>query len=170
MKKISILFAFCVLAFSNELDYTSLKSDFTQTVTSGDAKIIYKGSFSATDDNKAVWIYTEPTNKTIYFGQDKVMIVEPDLEQVIVSNLKDSPNLTKILKSAKKVSNDRYEATFDGITYKVLLQNSLPSIITYKDKLDNAVEIKLKNTQKDISIDRDDFVPKIPNNYDIVKN
>ncbi|ASM40044.1 outer membrane lipoprotein chaperone LolA [Campylobacter sp. RM12327] len=170
MKKISILFTLCVMVFANDLDFMSLKSDFIQTVTSGKTKIIYKGSLSAIDDNKAVWNYIEPTNKTIYFGYDKVMIVEPDLEQVIVSSLKDSPNLTKILKSAKKVSADEYQALHDGITYKVKFQNSLPSVITYKDKLDNFVEIKLSNTQKDISIDRNDFIPNIPDNYDIVKN
>lgn len=170
MKKILFLSIFFVLNFANDLDFISLKSDFIQTVISGDAKIIYKGNFSANNENKAVWRYLEPVNKTIYFAYDKVIIIEPDLEQVIVSNLKDSPDLTRILKSAKKISNDKYEAMYENVKYKIDFKNSLPNTILYKDKLDNFVEIKLTNTKKDIDIDKNDFIPNIPANYDIIKN
>ena len=157
------------LLFSNPLEFKTFKSDFIQKITNEEnSTITYKGSFYATSDAKALWIYNTPVKKSIYFKKDRVLIIEPELEQVIVTTLKKSPNLAQIIKSAKKIDKNRYEASFDDTIYHLTIKNNLLQSISYTDKLGNKTKITLLNQEKDIPLDETLFKPKIPKDYDII--
>ncbi|NLY04074.1 MAG: outer membrane lipoprotein chaperone LolA [Campylobacter sp.] len=154
-------------AFANPLEFKTLSSDFTQSVKSDGSEIKYSGNFIATNTH-ALWQYKSPSIKDIYFSFERVVIIEPELEQVILTNLKDVPNLTKVMQSAVKDSEDKYSAEFDGVLYHLEFKDTLIETIKYKDKLDNEVVIKFSNVQKDRSVDNQIFLPEIPANFDII--
>ena len=168
MKKTLIsLAASCIFAFASGIEFNTLSANFSQTVQSDDAKISYGGDFSATKEN-AVWHYKTPTIKNIFFSFTKVVVIEPELEQAIITNIKETPNLTAILANAKPNKNGVYEASFDDVKYLIELKEGLPSKISYTDKMDNKVVINLSNVRKNTPINEAIFKPAIPKNYDII--
>ena len=168
MKKTLIsLAASCVFAFAGGIEFDTLSANFLQTVQSDDAKISYSGDFSATKEH-AVWHYKSPAIKNIFFSFTKVVVIEPELEQAIVTNIKETPNLTAILASAKPNKNGIYEASFDDVKYYIELKNEIVSSIKYTDKLGNDVQISFSNVRKNAPVNEAIFKPAIPKNYDII--
>ena len=168
MKKTLIsLAASCIFAFASEIEFDTLSANFSQTVQSDDAKISYGGDFSATKEH-AVWHYKTPTIKNIFFSFTKVVVIEPELEQAIITNIKETPNLTAILANAKPNKKGVYEASFDDVKYLIELKGDLPSKISYTDKMDNKVVINLSNVRKNAPVNEAIFKPVIPKNYDII--
>ena len=168
MKKTLIsLAASCVFVFADGIEFNTLSANFSQTVQSDDAKISYGGDFSATKEH-AVWHYKTPTIKNIFFSFTKVVVIEPELEQAIITNIKETPNLTAILANAKPNKNGVYEASFDDVKYLIELKGDLPSKISYTDKMDNKVVINLSNVRKNAPVNEAIFKPAIPKNYDII--
>ncbi len=168
MKKTLIsLAASCVFVFAGGIEFDTLSANFSQTVQSDDAKISYGGDFSATKEN-AVWHYKTPTIKNIFFSFTKVVVIEPELEQAIITNIKETPNLTAILANAKPNKNGVYEASFDDVKYLIEMKEGLPSKISYTDKMDNKVVINLSNVRKNAPVNEAIFKPAIPKNYDII--
>ena len=164
----SFVLASCTL-IAGELQFTSIQSDFTQKVTSPEGNVLeYTGSFYAREDNRALWIYTKPINKKIYFQTGRVLIVEPDLEQVIISALDSTPNLSSLLSKATKIKTNLYEATFGDTTYRIYAQAGLPQYIEYHDKLDNKVTISLTNVSTNLVLDNALFKPQFPTYYDVI--
>ena len=168
MKKTLIsLAASCIFAFASGIEFNTLSANFSQTVQSDDAKISYGGDFSATKEH-AVWHYKTPTIKNIFFSFTKVVVIEPELEQAIITNIKETPNLTAILASAKPNKNGIYEASFDDVKYYIELKNEIVSSIKYTDKLGNDVQISFSNVRKNAPVNEAIFKPAIPKNYDII--
>ncbi|WP_169777030.1 LolA-like outer membrane lipoprotein chaperone [Campylobacter mucosalis] len=168
MKKILLIFAFCVASFASELNFNTIESDFTQVVNSKESKVTYTGKFYATSDNNALWIYYSPTPKKIYFSATHVVVVEDELEQAVVSKLENTPNLAQILANAKKITPTLYKAVYDDVEYFINTKNGLPQSIDYQDKLDNKIKITLNNTIKDKSIPANLLTPNVPKGYDII--
>jgi len=163
---LSILF---LNIYANVFDFKTLQSDFIQTITNEqNSTITYKGSFYATSRQVALWIYKTPVRKKVYFIKNKVVIIEPELEQAIITNLQNSPNFTSIIKSAKQISKNRYMTRYEDTNYYIDIKNKNISQITYRDKLDNRVSIKLKNQKKNIILDDVLFRLNIPKDYDIL--
>ncbi len=168
MKKTLIsLAASCVFVFAGGIEFNTLSANFSQTVQSDDAKISYGGDFSATKEH-AVWHYKTPAIKNIFFSFTKVVVIEPELEQAIITNIKETPNLTAILANAKPNKNGVYEASFDDVKYLIEMKGDLPSKISYTDKMDNKVVINLSNVRKNAPVNEAIFKPAIPKNYDII--
>ncbi len=173
MKKIVFLFLTLMgtTLFCNSLaKLESFESDFRQIITNDqNSKIIYKGKlYAKKDKNLALWIYTSPIDKKIYYSEGKVVIVEPELEQAIFAKLDKVPNILSLLKKAKKVSKDTYITTFNNTNYKITLKNKLIEKITYKDELQNRVTILFLNQKINKPISKERFVYKIPQEYDIL--
>lgn len=166
--KILILSSFVLNLQAFDINYKSFGADFTQSVRSNDALIEYSGSFIITQD-KAFWDYKKPTSKQLFINKNELIILEPDLEQAMISALEKVPNLSAIFKSAKKISNTRYEATYENVKYNISLENDEIKSIAYKDELDNAVLITLFNVRRDFAVRDDVFKASIPKNYDIVR-
>ncbi len=155
--------------FANPLEFKTFSSDFTQKITNeNNSTIDYKGTFYATSDSKALWIYKFPVKKSIYFKKERVLIIEPELEQVIITTLKKSPNLAEIIKEAKKIKENEFEATFNDTIYHITVKNDQIVNIKYTDKLGNRVKISLSNQKKDAPLRETLFKPVIPKDYDII--
>lgn len=165
-----ILFAFLTtFLWAHVLEFKTLQSTFVQTITNEqNTKIVYKGSFYATNEAKALWIYNTPIKKKIYFNKNKVVIIESELEQAIITNLNNTPNLTKILQSAKKISENLFEANYDETTYFIHINEEKIEKIHYKDRLENSIEILLENQIQNTLLDDTLFEAIIPQEYDII--
>ena len=159
----------CSVLIAGAFDFNTISSEFKQTITNEEnSKIVYKGSFYATTKAKALWVYKSPIDKKIYFSQNQVVIVEPELEQVIITNLQNTPNLTEILKSAKNVDGDTYETTYEDTKYVIHVKNEKIERISYSDKLENRVTIELFNQTINTFLDDSLFRATIPNGFDVV--
>lgn len=170
MRYLGMFIIFATLLFAKIDHFKTIQSDFTQKVTNDQNKtIVYEGMFYATDDKKALWIYDKPVSKKIYFNNSRVLIMEPELEQVIISTLENTPNLAQLLQEAKEVSPNKYTTKYQDTTYTIFAQKGMIEKISYRDKLDNAVEILFSNQSTNLFIDEALFRAEIPRNYDVVR-
>jgi outer membrane lipoprotein carrier protein len=169
MKFFWIICIFILNIYAGALDFKTLQCDFNQTITNDEnTTITYTGSFYATNQKKALWVYKTPVEKKVYFKSNKVAIFEPELEQVIITTLKSSPNITQIIKEAKQISKDLYSTVFDDTKYFIKTKDGKISSISYKDKLENRVKITLSNVEKNTILDDALFEISIPKDFDIV--
>ncbi len=169
MKIFTIFILTSSILFAGIFDFKTISSDFKQTITNEEnTKIIYEGNLYATTDAKALWEYKKPVNKKIYFNQNRVVILEPELEQAIVTDLQSTPNLTELLKSAKKIDEKTYETSYDDITYTIHAKSGQIDYISYMDKLENRVTIQMLNLTTNTVLDDSLFRVTIPSNYDII--
>ncbi|MBP1680791.1 MAG: outer rane lipoprotein carrier protein LolA [Proteobacteria bacterium] len=165
-----IFFCLTTLLFAKIEHFKTIQSDFTQKVTNDQNKtIIYQGLFYATNDKKALWIYEKPVAKKIYFNNTRVLIIEPELEQVIITTLGNTPNIAQLLQEAKEVSPNKYITKYQETTYTILTQKESIEKVVYRDKLDNAVEIIFSNQSTNLFLDDELFRAEIPRGYDIVR-
>ncbi len=169
MKLFTTFLLTCSTLFAGVFDFDTISSEFKQTITNEEnSKIIYKGNFYATSKEKALWIYKSPIDKKIYFSKNRVVIIEPELEQVIIANLQSTPNLTEILKSAKIIENSTYQTTYEGIKYLIHVKNEKIESISYSDKLENKITIELFNQTLNTFLDDKLFEATIPQGFDVV--
>jgi len=169
MKLISIFLFTCSVLFAGVFDFDTISSDFKQTITNEEnSKIVYEGSLYATTKEKALWIYKTPVEKKIYFNQSRVVILEPELEQAIITNLENVPNITELLKKSIKKEDGTFETTYDNTTYVIHTQNEEIKEITYSDKLGNSVKIELLNQSVNTVLDDSLFVANIPVDFDVI--
>ena len=162
MKKLLMVLFFLITLNALTLP-KNFQSDFVQTITDKDNKIIYKGKIFY-KNGKLLWHYTYPVDKYIWI-LDKVYIYEPDLYQVTITR-KPKFNLENIIKNAKKVNNNLYETKINDILVKFKYNNFLKEL-KYKNKMDNLVDIKFFN-QKIIPIKDSIFKPNYPKDVDII--
>jgi outer membrane lipoprotein carrier protein len=104
----------------------------------------------------------------MYFNANKVVIIEPELEQAIITTLKNTPNIANILKNAKEIAPFTYETNFDDITYTIYTKQEQIQKIEYKDKLDNKVVIEFLNQSINGYLDASLFEVVIPQEFDII--
>jgi outer membrane lipoprotein carrier protein len=149
----------------------TFSADFEQKIVNDQqSRIIYKGKlFAKKQNNQALWIYTDPIDKKIYYSSCKVVIVEPELEQAIFAKLDKVPNILTLLHKAKRVGEGRYRTTFNGIDYTIIFKEGKLSEIRYRDELQNRVTIRFYNQKRDQPIADKKFVWKIPAEYDILE-
>lgn len=167
---LSTLFAASTIS-ANSLNIKTLESNFTQSIINEqNAKIVYSGKMYATQqDNQALWEYNKPIVKKIYYKDGKLVIIEPELEQVIYAKLDKVPNILELLKSAKKSSENSFTTTFNNITYHIKTAGSKIEKISYKDEMENSVVIAFINEKVNNYIPKDRFVYVIPEDYDILE-
>ncbi len=159
------------MLFAGSLEaFKTIQSDFVQNVTNDQNKTIhYEGKFYATKDKKALWIYDKPVAKKIYFNDTKVVIIEPELEQAIITTLENTPNIAQLMREAKEVSPNHYQTSFMETVYTIVATPSVIKSVTYKDKLDNHVEILFGEQSINLFLDDILFVPEIPMGYDRIR-
>lgn len=170
MRFLGMFLFLTTLLFAKIEHFKTIQSDFTQKVTNDQNKtIVYEGTFYATNDKKALWIYEKPVSKKIYFNNTRVLIIEPELEQVIITTLENTPNIAQLLQEAKEVSPNRYITNYQETTYTIHTQKEQIEKVSYRDKLDNAVEILFTNQSTNLFLDEELFRAEIPRGYDIVR-
>ncbi|MFP4332599.1 MAG: LolA-like outer membrane lipoprotein chaperone [Campylobacterales bacterium] len=171
MRVFFLIFFLCMMLFSAEIEFDTLKSKFAQTITSLEgSKIDYSGEIYIKAPTDVLWIYKEPTLKKIFVNSQRILSYEPILEQATIINIDETNSLTEILSSAKKTDSNNYITNIDGIEYTIELdKNSLPSTISYSDKLKNSVTITFLNPQADVDINSSVFNPSLPQGTDIIR-
>ena len=166
-----LLFFFSSALFASPLEaFKTIQSDFVQNVTNDQNKTIrYEGKFYATKDKKALWIYEKPVAKKIYFNDTKVVIIEPELEQAIITTLENTPNIAELIRQAKEIAPNRYQTTFMETTYTITATQTTIKNVVYNDKLDNHVEILFGDQSINLFLDDALFVPEVPVGYDYIR-
>lgn len=150
--------------------FKTIQSDFIQNVTNDQNKTIrYEGKFYATKDKKALWIYDKPVVKKIYFNDTKVIIIEPELEQAIITTLENTPNIALLISQAKEIALNTYATIFMDTTYTIKATQNTIENVKYKDKLDNSVEILFSNQSTNLFLDDVLFSADIPLGYDLIR-
>ncbi len=159
-----------LIANSNVKNLESFKATFKQTITNKNGKKLhYTGEFYAKKNNLALWKYKTPIKKIIYYYKNSITIVEPDLEQAIITAVNKKDNLLKIIKDAKRVAEDRYIATCCDMHYNIFTdKNGGVRKIVYKDKLGNTNSIIFENREINKNIKNSLFRPKVPEDFDII--
>ncbi len=158
-------------AFAEITDLTSFQANFEQSITDEkNKKIIYKGTIEASHPRYALWTYSNPIKKTVYVLRNKVIMVEPDLEQAIIKTINSNFDFFSLLKSAKEIKKDIYKATFENIEYTIHTKGLEIESINYVDEFENRVNIVFKDQKVNEKIDLNIFNPYIPMEYDIIRD
>ena len=168
--KILIGLIFFINLYAN-INIQSYKANFEQIITNKNhQKIKYFGKIymKHIDTLKIFWDYQKPIIKQVYIIDKKVIIIEPDLEQVILTKLNQNFNLIDILNNAKKITKNKYQATIANTIYTIIFNNNQLLSIAYKDELDNQISIIFFNSKQNIHIDNKIFNYKIPKYFDIL--
>lgn len=157
-------------ASSNIKNLDTFYGDFEQNiVSSSENKIEYKGKVFIKSSGKILWKYETPIIKNVYIDNTMAIVDEPELEQAIFTKLEDEINIIKLLKDAKKVDNENYISTIDGVKYSIKIKNDKIEKITYKDNLDNLVTINFSNVVINQEINDEIFKFIVPSNYDVIR-
>jgi outer membrane lipoprotein carrier protein len=170
MKQLLLTLLCSTLSFATINNINSFKANFTQIITDDkNTSIKYSGLVQAQKPQNALWRYKTPILKDVYINQFKVVIVEPEIEQVIIKNIDSTFDFFVMIRDAKKIADNRYEANYKNTKFLILLKNNLIESIEYKDEFDNNVKILFENQKQNIKIDEDTFMPKYPVEFDIVR-
>ena len=171
--RVFFVFSFLALALLNASDIKNLDSffgNFKQTITSDSKSVIeYSGKVFIKKSGKILWQYETPIKKNVYIDDNVAIVDEPELEQAIFTKLDNEINIIKLLNEAKKVDNENYVSTVNGIKYSIRAINDKISKITYKDELDNLVAINFLNIVQNGEISDEIFKFIIPSNYDVIR-
>ena len=166
---ITILLINSLFASMNNIN--SFEADFTQIITDEkNKKLSYSGHVSAIKPQTAIWSYVTPVNKNVYINKYEVTIVEPEIEQVIIKRLESNFSFFNMIKNAKKVDKNTYEAFYKSSKFTITQNNNLIESISYIDEFENNVKIVFKNQKINKEIDKNVFIPKFSLDFDIIKN
>ncbi|XPV70250.1 MAG: LolA-like outer membrane lipoprotein chaperone [Halarcobacter sp.] len=151
-------------------DIKTFKADFIQSVfNQSNKELKYKGSLYISSQKRVLWQYKTPIKKNVYLIDNSVIIDEPELEQAIYTSLENGIDFVTLLKSAKKINENQFQSTINGIDYNINIKNDQIDSITYKDSFENNIIIKLKNVEKNIPLDESLFSFLPPDYYDIIR-
>jgi len=171
MKSLILSFFFATILFANNLqNITSFQASFKQSIiNSSNKEILYTGKIYIKKPLQIVWQYNEPTKKFVYIKNNNVTIIEPELEQVIISKLDKEFNILELLNTSTKISSSEYLATFNNTQYTLTVINDILQSISYKDNIDNNILISFSKIDQNKPILDNIFEFKIPTDYDIIR-
>ena len=167
-----IVFFIAINASANIKDLKTFEASFTQSIKSINDKIIeYKGKIFIKSSGKILWKYETPIEKNVYINNDFAIVDEPELEQVIYTQLQNEINVIELLRTSKKINETDFITNIDGTDYLIQTLNNSNKIkqIKYTDKLDNSVEIRFENQITNQEISNDIFKFTVPSHYDIIR-
>ena len=182
--------------FANNLDlikYSTLQGQFWQkNIISGETIDKRKGRFYIKDSGESRWeINVDSKFKKILLttNKQKLMMVDPQLEQIVFHDYKDIPLLKNLVMFdfnnaqqefiASSLANQGHLKVFKllpkqaSVNYEYVLlyiDNGLVSKIKIYRGSDEAVLIEFSNVKVDEFIDSNKFIFVIPKNYDVVKS
>ena len=169
MKKTIILSLLCVNLFGFAENLNTFSAHFVQTVVDDKNTMIkYSGDIKAKRPNMAMWNYTNPVKKEIYINNADLVIIEPEIEQVILKKVGNTIAFFEMLKNAKKVDNENYKAKYENLKINIHVKGTKIISITYLDELENKVTIQFTNQVENQTIDDKVFKAKIPADFDVV--
>jgi len=174
MKKIivGIILTSCLWSNENFNELKSFQSNFKQTVTENkNQKIVYTGEIFANNENHALWVYKTPVRKEIYVTERNVLLIEPEIEQVIIKRISSTIDIFKMLKNAKFYKKDIFLLEKDNIEYYIYVDKDKTLLkITYIDEFSNNVTINFSNQKINRDIPYKIFIPEFPDYFDLIKS
>jgi len=149
----------------------SFEADFTQTITDDKDKVLlYSGHVQASKPQFAKWSYKKPVDKEIYISPFIVTIVEPEIEQVIQRKVESNFNFFQMVRNAKKIEENTYEARYKNSIFTIIKDKDLIKSISYIDEFENDVIMTFENQKQNHKIPLEVFTPKYPLYFDIVRD
>ncbi len=130
----------------------------------------YKGHIIASKPQNALWSYRYPISKDVYIDRYTVTIVEPEIEQVIIRRIEYNFDFFNMIKNARQVDTNRYEATYKETKFNIILEEKIIKSISYLDEFENRVDIVFKDQKQNESIDKNLFLPEYPLEFDIIRD
>jgi len=171
MKHLLITILLTTQIFASFNNINSFEADFAQSITDDKNKVLtYSGHIVASKPQNAMWSYTKPVKKDIYINRFNVTIVEPEIEQVIIRKIESNFDFFNMISNAKKIEENRYIANYKESQFMITTQNSLIKSISYIDEFDNRVKIVFENQKQNENIDIKLFSPKIPRDFDVIRD
>lgn len=160
-----------ILLFANPFEnIKTFQGDFTQSIVNNSGKMIrYYGKMYAKHPNQIFWKYNDPILKDVYLNRSEVVIVEPELEQVIITSIDKEINLLKLLQDATKIAPNHYKSSINNMEYSIFLRDDHLSKIRYTDAVDNTITIFFENTKINQTLDKRLFTYTIPEEFDIIQ-
>jgi len=170
MKQVLILlFLLSDLFAGIPLNFSSFEADFVQQINDESKKIVkYYGKVYAKKPKTALWKYIKPIKKDVYINDNAVVIVEPELEQVILRRIAGDFDIFSLLKRAKKVGKNKYEARYKKTLFTLYFDGKNIQKLIYKDSFENLVTIIFSNQKYNTKFDKTIFEPKYPKDYDLI--
>jgi len=160
-------------ANSNQSDIKNIntyEAFFTQSIINSSGKeILYKGKIYIKQPSQMLWKYNNPIEKFVHINNKDVTIIEPDLEQAIMSRLEKEINIIKLLKDSTKIDDNTYKSTLYDKVYTIKIINNKLTQIKYIDELDNKITIDFKDIKQNETIKSDIFKFNIPYDFDIIR-
>ncbi|MCI5968042.1 LolA-like outer membrane lipoprotein chaperone [Helicobacter sp.] len=149
----------------------SFSANFEQRVHSfeGQGSVLkYTGTLKALAPTSVLWKYEVPIPKEIYIHNATMIIFEPKLKQAIFTQLQENMDLLSLLKNAKKVKDNHYEAEILQQKYTLLLENGILKEVHFSDGFANKVEILFSNIVVDGKMDTEIFEFNPSSDIDII--
>jgi len=170
MKSFLLLIFLTLSLFANFIELHSFSADFKQTITDDqNKKLIYTGSLQAKEPQSALWLYKTPVQKSIYIKENRVVIIEPELEQAIIKHIPANFDFFHMIQNAKKVKKDTYMAMIDNKTYTIILDKGIVKELLYADDFGNKIQILFLHQSQNKAIKSSIFNPIIPSEYDVIQ-
>jgi len=169
MKRIILAALLVTSAYATLNNINSFEADFSQNIVDDKGvKITYTGHITASKPRYALWQYFKPIKKSVYILPNKIIVIEPELEQVIIKHLNENFDLFKVIKNAKKIDKNKYLAKFKNKEYIITTDKATIKSISYNDELENAIKIVFDDQKINKKISQEKYIPNIPDEYDIV--
>lgn len=168
MKKYLLFAIVTNLLGSNIQQATTFEADFTQSISNSQKTIKYTGHLYVKKPNNLLWVYIKPQKK-VYINAQTAIIEETRLQQTIISSLDKEINFLNILNSATTIKQNLLEAKIKGVSYFLYLNEQGIEKITYKDSLENDIEIKFTNQKINHSLSDGLFKYNLPKGFDVVR-
>ena len=171
MKILILLFLSFFELFANKIQpINTYEATFHQIIINNSNKEIqYSGKIYIKQPRQILWQYKDPIEKFVYINDTTVTIIEPELEQAIVSVLKEEINLLKLIKDAKSIDNTHYVSSLYGVDYHLTIIKDQLTAITYTDEIDNKITINFTNINQNQPIAKKVFRLRIPSYFDIIR-
>lgn len=166
-----IMFFFISFSWANILkEIKTFDANFEQKIINPSQKeILYKGHLLIKEPHYILWQYKEPVIKNVYIINSFAIIDEPELEQAIFSRLQNEIDILELIKTAKKIDENRYLAKIYDVDYTLTTKDNKIEKIEYKDALENSVIIIFSNVIQNKEIDDEIFKFLPPEHYDIIR-
>lgn len=163
-----IMFFFISFSWANILkEIKTFDANFEQKIINPSQKeILYKGHLLIKEPHYILWQYKEPVIKNVYIINSFAIIDEPELEQAIFSRLQNEIDILELIKTAKKIDENRYLAKIYDVDYTLTTKDNKIEKIEYKDALENSVIIVFSNVIQNKEID-DEIFKFLPQNITI---
>lgn len=171
MRFLLLVFLSFTALFAVAESVNSFSAAFEQHITDEkNSTISYKGYVWAKRPGMALWTYQTPINKSVYIKGDRVVVIEPDLEQAIIKRINGDINLLAVLASAKPIGGERYQADYGSQTFFITMHQGIIANISYRDPFDNLVELIFMKQKQNDPIAEEKFNAVIPGDYDIIRD